>query len=71
MRHGLFKAQNACTRMCSMVLQQSVREVMTTPVLTVTPETPLQEAVAMMSDHHISGLPVVVTNCSKTRASSC
>ncbi len=59
MRHGLFKAQNACTRMCSMVLQQSVREVMTTPVLTVTPETPLQEAVAMMSDHHISGLPVV------------
>lgn len=42
-----------------MVLQQSVREVMTTPVLTVTPETPLQEAVAMMSDHHISGLPVV------------
>jgi len=42
-----------------MVLQQSVREVMTTPVLTVTPETPLQEAVALMSDHHISGLPVV------------
>jgi CBS domain-containing protein len=58
-RHGFFKAQNAFTRMCSMVLQQSVRDVMTTPVLKVTPETPLQEAVALLSDHHISGLPVV------------
>jgi CBS domain-containing protein len=42
-----------------MVLQQSVRDVMSTPVLTVMPETPLQEAVALMSDHHVSGLPVV------------
>jgi len=42
-----------------MVLQQSVRDVMTTPLLKVTPETPLQEAVALLSDHHISGVPVV------------
>ena len=32
---------------------------MTQPVLTVTPDTPLQQAVQMISDHHVSGLPVV------------
>ncbi len=32
---------------------------MTQPVLTVTPDTPLQQAVQMISDHHLSGLPVV------------
>ncbi|MBM5799384.1 MAG: CBS domain-containing protein [Cyanobacteria bacterium K_DeepCast_35m_m2_023] len=32
---------------------------MSTPVLTVTDTSPLQEAVQLMSDHHISGLPVV------------
>lgn len=32
---------------------------MSTPVLTVTAASPLQEAVQLMSDHHISGLPVV------------
>ncbi|MCT0217899.1 CBS domain-containing protein [Synechococcus sp. CS-1329] len=32
---------------------------MSTPVLSVTPSTPLQEAVKLMSDHHISGLPVL------------
>ncbi|EAQ73886.1 MULTISPECIES: CBS domain-containing protein [unclassified Synechococcus] len=32
---------------------------MSTPVLSVTPTTPLQEAVKLMSDHHISGLPVL------------
>ena len=42
-----------------MVLQQTVRDVMTSPVLTVTPETELQEAVRLLSQHHISGLAVV------------
>jgi CBS domain-containing protein len=32
---------------------------MTTPVLSVSVETPLQNAVQLMSEHHISGLPVV------------
>ncbi|MCP9774448.1 CBS domain-containing protein [Cyanobium sp. WAJ14-Wanaka] len=35
---------------------------MSSPVLTVTAESPLQEAVQLMSDHHISGLPVVDAN---------
>ena len=42
-----------------MVLQQTVGEVMSAPVLTVTAETPLQDAVSLLSDHHVSGLPVV------------
>ena len=42
-----------------MVLQQTVGEVMSAPVLTVTAQTPLQEAVSLLNDHHISGLPVV------------
>jgi len=32
---------------------------MTTPVLSVSAETPLQEAVKLLSEKHISGLPVV------------
>lgn len=36
-----------------------VAAAMTTPVLSVTPETPLQQAVQLLSDHHISGLPVL------------
>ena len=32
---------------------------MTAPVLSVSPETPLQEAVKLLSERHISGLPVV------------
>lgn len=36
-----------------------VADAMSTPVLSVTPTTPLQEAVKLMSDHHISGLPVL------------
>jgi CBS domain-containing protein len=32
---------------------------MSAPVLTVTADSPLQEAVKLMSDHHISGLPVL------------
>jgi len=42
-----------------MVLQQTVGEVMSAPVLTVMAETPLQDAVTLLSDHHVSGLPVV------------
>ena len=42
-----------------MVLQLSVSDVMTQPLLSVTPETPLQEAVQLINDHHVSGLPVV------------
>ena len=42
-----------------MVLQLTVADVMTEPVLSVSPETALQDAVQLISDHHISGLPVV------------
>ncbi len=41
------------------MVQQPVSAVMTAPVLSVTVDTPLQNAVKLMSDHHISGLPVV------------
>ena len=42
-----------------MVLQLTVADVMTQPVLSVTPDTTLQQAVQLINDHHISGLPVV------------
>jgi CBS-domain-containing membrane protein len=42
-----------------MVLQLTVADVMTKPVLTVRADTPLQEAVKIISEHHVSGLPVV------------
>jgi CBS domain-containing protein len=42
-----------------MVVQRPVAEVMTSPVFSVHRETPLQEAVTLMSSHHVSGLPVV------------
>ena len=42
-----------------MVLKLTVADVMTQPVLSVTADTPLQDAVKLISDHHISGLPVV------------
>ena len=42
-----------------MVLQLSVADVMTKPLLSVTPDTPLQQAVQLINDHHVSGLPVV------------
>ena len=32
---------------------------MSAPVFSVTAQSPLQQAVQLMSDHHISGLPVV------------
>ena len=41
------------------VVQLPVSAVMTTPVLSVTADSPLQEAVQLMSEHHISGLPVL------------
>ena len=45
-----------------MVVERPVAEVMTSPVFSVRPETPLQEAVTLLSSHHISGLPVVDEN---------
>ena len=42
-----------------MVVERPVAEVMTSPVFSVRRETPLQEAVTLLSTHHISGLPVV------------
>jgi CBS domain-containing protein len=42
-----------------MLVDRSVAEVMSSPVLSVRAETPLQEAVKLMSDHHVSGLAVV------------
>ncbi|MFW6237652.1 MAG: CBS domain-containing protein [Halanaerobiales bacterium] len=37
----------------------TAREIMTTDVVTVTPDTSVEEAAAVMSEHKISGLPVV------------
>ena len=37
----------------------SVREVMTSPVITVTPEDPVERAALLMEEHKVSGLPVV------------
>jgi CBS-domain-containing membrane protein len=36
-----------------------VKDLMTTPVATVAPETPFKEIVARLAEHHISALPVV------------
>ncbi|MFQ6538836.1 MULTISPECIES: CBS domain-containing protein [Aphanothece] len=41
------------------MVQQSVSAVMSSPVLSVGVDTPLQEAVKLMSEHHVSGLPVL------------
>jgi CBS-domain-containing membrane protein len=49
-------------RESTMVVERPVAEVMTSPVFSVRPETPLQEAVTLLSGHHISGLPVVDDN---------
>jgi len=38
---------------------QRVRDVMSTPALSVTKDTPLQEAVTLISERHFSGLPVL------------
>lgn len=45
-----------------MVVERPVAEVMTSPVFSVRRDTPLQEAVTLLSSHHISGLPVVDDN---------
>ena len=37
----------------------TLKELMTTPVITVTPETPVQEAARIMAEKKIGGLPVV------------
>lgn len=42
-----------------MVMQRLVSEVMTSPLFTVQLITPLQEAVALLNQHHISALPVI------------
>jgi len=42
-----------------MVVERRVSEVMSTPVRQVILETPLEEAVQLMSEHHISALAVV------------
>ena len=42
-----------------MVVERPVSEVMSAPLLSVGPDTSLQEAVQLMSQHHISGLAVV------------
>jgi len=40
-------------------LERSVAEFMTTPVITVSPETPLEEAARLLRKHHIAALPVL------------
>ena len=42
-----------------MVVERRVSEVMTSPVRQLASDTPLQEAVQLLSEHHISGLAVV------------
>jgi CBS domain-containing protein len=42
-----------------MVVQQRVTDVMSTPVISVQPDAPLRDAVRLISEHHISGIPVV------------
>jgi acetoin utilization protein AcuB len=37
----------------------TLKELMTTPVITVSPETPVQEAARIMAEEKIGGLPVV------------
>lgn len=40
-------------------LQTPVREVMTSPIVTITPENTIEECMAMMTDHHVRHLPVL------------
>jgi CBS domain-containing protein len=37
----------------------NARDIMTAPVITITPDTPVREIVALLLAHHISGVPVV------------
>ncbi len=38
----------------------SIEEVMKTELVTVRPDTPLRDAVRLLIEHHISGLPVTL-----------
>ncbi len=40
----------------------NIRDIMTSPVITVTPETPVQEVARLMRSQQISGVPVVDAN---------
>jgi len=51
--------QNAGTSPKPMVVDRPVSAVMSAPVLSVRRDSPLQDAVQLMSEHHVSGLPVV------------
>lgn len=39
-----------------------IRDIMSSPVITVRPETSIQEIARIMRDHHISGVPVVTAD---------
>lgn len=43
-------------------MSKTVAEIMTTEPITVTPETSLQDAIKILAEHQISGLPVVDNN---------
>ena len=59
---GIFTERDVLRRVVAVRLdpaQTLVRDVMTAPVLTVTPETPLEECQATMTQRRIRHLPVV------------
>jgi CBS domain-containing protein len=59
---GIFTERDVLRRVVAVQLDPSttlVRDVMTSPVITVLPETPLEECRALMSDRRIRHLPVL------------
>ena len=59
---GIFTERDVLRRVVAVRLDPAetlVRDVMTTPVLTVAPETPLEECQATMTERRIRHLPVV------------
>ena len=59
---GIFTERDVLRRVVAVRLEPSstlVRDVMTAPVLTVAPETPLQACRALMSERRIRHLPVI------------
>ena len=59
---GIFTERDVLRRVVAVRLDPTstlVRDVMTAPVLTVAPETPLQECRALMSERRIRHLPVM------------
>ena len=40
-------------------MRSKAKDIMTSPVITVRPETTVDEALSLMLNHHVSGLPVV------------